>query len=60
MLLFLVHHAQAVDALMDPQRPLSDRGRADAEALASRVAARGAKPSVIWHSGKQRARQTAE
>jgi phosphohistidine phosphatase len=59
-MLFLVHHAQAVDAMLDPQRPLTDQGRAHAEALAARVAGRGVKPAVIWHSGKLRARQTGE
>ncbi|MGH9373254.1 MAG: SixA phosphatase family protein [Vicinamibacterales bacterium] len=59
-MLFLVHHADAVDALVDPQRPLSEAGRQHAEQLASRAQARGVKPTVIWHSGKLRARQTAE
>jgi phosphohistidine phosphatase len=58
--LFLLHHADAVDALTDPQRPLSAAGRAHAELLAARARARGVKPDVIWHSGKLRARQTAE
>ena len=59
-MLFLVHHSQAVDALIDPQRPLSDAGRLHAEQLARRAVDRGVKPDVIWHSGKLRARQTAE
>lgn len=59
-MLYLVHHAEAVDGIIDPQRPLTDRGRAHAEMLAVRVASRAVKPSVIWHSGKLRARQTAE
>jgi phosphohistidine phosphatase len=41
-------------------RPLSVRGRAEVELLAREAAARGARPGVIWHSGKLRARQTAE
>ena len=41
-------------------RPLSDRGRVEVDMLAQEAAARGAKPVVIWHSGKLRARQTAE
>jgi phosphohistidine phosphatase len=41
-------------------RPLSDRGRLEVDRLAQQVAARGVKPDVIWHSGKLRARQTAE
>jgi len=59
-MLFLVHHAQAADPMLDPQRPLTDQGHAHAETLAARVAARGVKPAVIWHSGKLRARQTGE
>lgn len=41
-------------------RPLSDRGRLEVDMLARKAAERGAKPDVIWHSGKLRARQTAE
>ncbi len=60
MRLVLVHHADTVRADVDAQRPLSARGFAQAEALARAVQARGAIPGVIWHSGKLRARQTAE
>jgi phosphohistidine phosphatase len=58
--IYLVHHADAVGPEVEPQRPLSAMGRLHAEALAGDVAARGVKPVVIWHSGKLRARQTAE
>jgi phosphohistidine phosphatase len=57
---FLVHHADAVHSDVDPQRPLSARGRAQAAAVARDAAARGARPEAVWHSGKLRARQTAE
>jgi len=57
--LLLVHHAEAVAHEDDSRRPLSPRGEAQAERAASEAAARGAKPSVVWHSGKLRARQTA-
>src|SRR3984885_2823381 len=57
--LVLVHHAEAVGHLDDSRRPLSPRGEAQAEHGASEAAARGAKPAVVWHSGKLRARQTA-
>ncbi len=60
MLAYLVHHAQAVGPHVDPQRPLSSEGLAHAERLAQAMKARGAAPAVIWHSGKLRARQTAE
>ena len=59
-MLFLVHHADAVDAIVDPQRPLSESGRSHAERLAGRAHQRGVKPDVVWHSGKLRARQTGE
>jgi phosphohistidine phosphatase len=60
MRLVLVHHADAVGPEVDPQRPLSMDGRFDVERLAAAAAAKGVKPAVIWHSGKLRARQTAE
>jgi phosphohistidine phosphatase len=58
--LFLVHHGDAVGADVNPMRPLSDRGRVEVDLLARKASERGAKPDVIWHSGKLRARQTAE
>jgi phosphohistidine phosphatase len=58
--LFLVHHAHALGPKEDPQRPLSPAGRAWADEAALEAARRGARPSRIWHSGKLRARQTAE
>jgi phosphohistidine phosphatase len=60
MHLYLVHHGDAVGPDVDPRRPLSSAGRASVEQLASEAAARGANPSVVWHSGKLRAKQTAE
>jgi phosphohistidine phosphatase len=60
MLLYLVHHGDAVGPDVDPRRPLSQEGQAGVERLAARAAALGAKPVVVWHSGKLRAKQTAE
>lgn len=60
MHLFLVHHGDAVGPDVDHRRPLSERGRAAVERLATEAAARGVKPAVVWHSGKLRAKQTAE
>ncbi len=59
-MLFLAHHGDAVGPDVNPMRPLSDRGRVEVDMLAQQAAERGAKPDVIWHSGKLRARQTAE
>jgi phosphohistidine phosphatase len=58
--LFLVHHGAAVGTDVDPRRPLSPDGLASVERLAADAAMRGVRPTVVWHSGKLRARQTAE
>src|SRR4051794_30700264 len=60
MHLFLMHHGDAVGPEVDPRRPLSPAGAAGVERIATKAAANGAKPHVVWHSGKLRAKQTAE
>ena len=60
MILFLVHHGEAVGPDIDPRRPLSNVGRANVDRLADLTAKRGARPAIVWHSGKLRAKQTAE
>ena len=60
MILYLVHHGDAVPPDVDPRRPLSERGRQQVARLAEAAARRGARPGVVWHSGKLRSRQTAE
>jgi phosphohistidine phosphatase len=59
-MIVLVHHADAVGPEVDPARPLSDAGRTAATRLASEAASHDVRPDQIWHSGKLRARQTAE
>jgi len=60
MRVFLAHHADAVGPDVDPRRPLSAPGAASMEQVGRVAAARGARPDVFWHSGKLRAKQTAE
>jgi phosphohistidine phosphatase len=60
MLLYLAHHGDAVSPAEDPQRPLSRLGRTQVDRLSSQAAERAVRPAAIWHSGKLRARQTAE
>lgn len=60
MILYLVHHGDALAPNVDPSRPLSQGGRAHVARLAAEAAARGARPAIVWHSGKLRARETAE
>ena len=59
-MLLLVHHGDAVGPDIDPMRPLSRAGLVASTALASSAAARGVKPGLVWHSGKNRALQTAQ
>jgi phosphohistidine phosphatase len=60
LILVLVHHGEAVGPDIDPRRPLSDAGRQHVARLAQEALDRGLRPSVVWHSGKVRTRQTAE
>jgi phosphohistidine phosphatase len=57
----LVQHGQARPEDEDPQRPLTDRGTDDVTWVAHWAIDRfGVRPSRIIHSGKTRARETAE
>lgn len=58
--LYLVQHGEARRESEDPERPLTDRGRAEAERVARAAARAGLRVDRIVHSGKLRARQTAE
>jgi phosphohistidine phosphatase len=60
MKLYLIQHGEAVSKDVDPDRPLSPRGRKDVEIVASFLKKSGISVSKILHSGKTRARQTAE
>ncbi len=60
MRLYLVQHGEALPKEVNSDRPLSDHGRQDIEWLAGFLANRGVRVSRVWHSGKTRARQTAE
>jgi phosphohistidine phosphatase len=60
MTIVLVHHAAAESPSVDAHRPLTAAGHAHAAALAARLHDAGVRPAAIWHSGKLRARQTAD
>ncbi len=60
MRLYLVHHGEALDPATDPQRPLSTGGWAHGQRMAAEATRLGMKPDVLWHSGKLRAKQTAQ
>jgi len=60
MHVYLIHHGVAVGPGEDARRPLSPVGAASVARLAAKASALGAKPDVVWHSGKLRAKQTAQ
>lgn len=60
MKLFLVQHGEACAKEVDPDRPLTDQGRADVGRLADFLLKAGLRAERVIHSGKLRARQTAE
>jgi phosphohistidine phosphatase len=60
MALYLAQHARAHHRQEDPEQGISEQGRVEAERIAQAARGHGVKVHVIRHSGKKRARQTAE
>ena len=60
MKLYLVQHGEAVAKEVDPDRALSERGFRDVEKMALFLRRSGIGVDRILHSGKRRAKQTAQ
>ncbi len=60
MQVYLVQHGEAKPESEDPERSLTDKGRSEVEAVARHIAVAGVSVHRIFHSGKLRAKQTAE
>jgi phosphohistidine phosphatase len=60
MELFLVQHGEAESKAEDPSRPLTGRGAEAVEQMAVFAARTGVEVDEVRHSGKLRAKQTAE
>jgi phosphohistidine phosphatase len=60
MRIYLVQHGKATSKEEDPDRPLTLEGRSDVRRVAVRLAGAGVDVRRLVHSGKARARQTAE
>jgi len=60
MKLYLVQHAKAASKETDPQRPLTEEGHRDLQKVAAFIKPLNLSVDYLWHSGKTRARQTAE
>jgi len=57
---YLIQHAESLSEKEDPERPLSEEGKATMEKIGSLAVRLGINPDMIYHSGKLRAKQTAE
>ncbi|MDZ7700399.1 MAG: phosphohistidine phosphatase SixA [Deltaproteobacteria bacterium] len=60
MSLFLVQHGKNLPKDVDPEKGLSDEGKNDVKRMAAAARERGVGVSAIKHSGKKRARETAD
>jgi len=60
MFIYLVQHAEAKPESEEPQRGLSDKGMNDIRKVASFIGKLNIQVDEILHSGKLRAKQTAE
>lgn len=60
MLLYLVQHGEAAAKSEDPERPLTVSGRQDVAAVAAVLRRLALPVDRVLHSGKTRARQTAD
>jgi len=60
MQLYLVQHGDAQPEEVDPDRPLTPKGRADVARVAALAAKLGVRVAEILHSDKRRAVETAE
>ena len=58
--IYLAQHGLAVDKAVDPERPLSEQGISQTQAVAEQLQLANINVTRIFHSGKLRARQTAE
>jgi phosphohistidine phosphatase len=60
MEIYLVQHADAKPKEQDHERPLNEKGEEEAERVAEGLGKVGIRAKTIMHSGKLRAKQTAE
>lgn len=60
MVVYLVQHAEATSKDVDPDRPLTEKGRQDTQHVANFAAKLGLDVGHVYHSGKLRAQQTAD
>ena len=60
MELYLVQHGEATSKEVNPERPLTEKGKEDVTKVAKFLKRCGLEIDIIWHSTKTRAIETAE
>ena len=60
MKLYLIQHGEAKPETEDPERSLTPRGVKEVKSVSTAAKRLGLRPSKVYHSGKLRAKQTAE
>lgn len=60
MNVYLVQHGPCIEKTIDPEQPLSDEGKQTIENLQKVLSFLKLEVNYLWHSGKLRAKQTAE
>jgi phosphohistidine phosphatase len=60
MKLYLIQHGEAKPEAEDPERSLTARGEKEIVAISKMAGSLRIRPSKVYHSGKLRAKQTAE
>ena len=60
MKLYLIQHGEAKSEAEDPERSLTERGKKEVISVSKVASGLHIRPSKVYHSGKLRAKQTAE
>ncbi len=60
MYIFIVQHGDALPSEVDPERPLSEKGRSQVARMAEFLQHVPVSPDIIFHSTKKRALETAQ
>ena len=60
MKLYLIQHGEAKSGVEDPERSLTARGEEEVTGVSRIATGLNIRPSKVYHSGKLRAKQTAE
>lgn len=59
MKVFIMRHGEAVDGMIDPERPLSEEGKIEVKKVADFLVEKVVKVEKVFHSEKLRSEQTA-